>query len=667
MQATAPHLKPPLLAALAEVGAMLARAHQHTVEAMYGDDEMAALVAERAPSERFDLYRSIRLFRGIESRLRQECLTTLEAALDPGTSHPDASHALPRADTPCRAMLLGTLCSAAEQAYSAMLRAVGDTPAARDIRCLAPRAIAHTYLDMLLPHRFAPELLQALLREFEHHVLRRLEHAYRHLDALPPDTRFHEDHCMMPALSVRSPDQNADAAGTLQAILRILTERRCENAAGATKRGYAPDAVMAALDAVQARAAATAQISDVAVDSAVPLVKAVDSLLWNASPRPMAQALARNDAALLELVDLYFACMFGEEEVEPPIRHLVLPLRIAYAKVVLLDRGFFVDERHAARRVLEEIARLARTWSESTDRTLRVRSKIKSSALRILVEFQRDLAFFETMQSDLDDWVRRHLGRSELSEQRAIHGADGRERLRLAWVDAIDAVEPGHACCVASRPVAAAFLARAWAQYLVIVHSREGFGSAAWHDATAAVEALAREAAPERCPELKSRLAALSALTPTFALGLSRVGYSRQATHALLHALRQEASGDASQDPACVLDLGESIQTAKHTFDLRAPGSAIAPQTNGDIGTWWNLNDGPAIKLSWIGPTSRVHLFVNRTGCKAIELSDRQVCEAIAHGRLRPALSPHRLGTDALGHMMDALGCAGIVARELIA
>ncbi len=123
------------------------------------------------------------------------------------------------------------------------------------------------------------------------------------------------------------------------------------------------------------------------------------------------------DGQTIDVVSMLFDFFFDDEALPDPIKVLIGRLQIPILKVAILDKEFFNQKKHPARKLLDSISRASLGWGENhTDESALI-GKIEEIVNLLIDEFQEDVTVFEEACIDFENFLREESRQIEQAEQ----------------------------------------------------------------------------------------------------------------------------------------------------------------------------------------------------------------------------------------------------------
>jgi hypothetical protein len=367
------------------------------------------------------------------------------------------------------------------------------------------------------------------------------------------------------------------------------------------------------------------------------------------------------DEDTIDLVGMLFEFILEDRNLPAEMQVMLARLQIPYLKVALLDRRMFAHKSHPARQLLDALADAAKGWSPEGDRDGRLFDKVKSIVERLLHDFDDDVAIFDRLAAELQEFLDVARKRAELAEQRVAESTRGREKLEQARRRAAQEIV-SRTAGANLPPLIYGVLTRAWANYIVLTLLRQGEESAEFNDSLRFIDHFVASARPAHDTNSRRDLRALlPGIERSLRRGLASVAFQEADTEQLLgqlHAFYRQQLGEVTPETdngtlvASVMPLPEAIQAieepvvepepedeaeilADEAFDERYLSQARELK----VGQWleFTAEDGTTdrAKLSWVSPISGRFLFVNRRGLKVADHSLAGLAQAFAQGTAR--------------------------------
>lgn len=367
------------------------------------------------------------------------------------------------------------------------------------------------------------------------------------------------------------------------------------------------------------------------------------------------------DEDTIDLVGMLFEFILEDHNLPAEMQVMLARLQIPYLKVALLDRRLFAHKTHPARQLLDALADAAKGWSTEADRDGRLFEKIKSIVDRLLHDFDEDVAVFNRLSAELQDFLDISRKRAELAEQRVAESTRGREKLEQARRRAAQEIV-SRIGGAALPPLIHGVLTRAWANYVVLTFLRQGDESHEFRESLHFIDDFILSARPVYDTNGRRDLRAmLPGIERSLRRGLVAVAFQEGDTEQLLgqlHAFYRQQLGESAPetDSGTLVSSAMPLPDAMRSFDE----SSVQPDADEEtdalldeafdernlgrarelkVGQWleFTAEDGTTerAKLSWISPISGRFLFVNRRGLKVADHSLVGLAQGFANGTAR--------------------------------
>ncbi|MEW6678795.1 MAG: DUF1631 family protein [Pseudomonadota bacterium] len=405
------------------------------------------------------------------------------------------------------------------------------------------------------------------------------------------------------------------------------------------------------------------------------------------------------DTMTLDIVALIFDYILDDHRLPDAMKALIGRLQIPVLKVAMLDKAFFSQKSHPARKFLDLLADAALGWNPKEGHDSLFYQTVDTLVQQVINEFEDNLDVFsealESLQSFLD------LEKRQADERSCHHAQLVQQTEQMALVQslAIDAVQ---ARCL-NQPVPAVilrFLLGPWATHLANLYRQDGLEGGPWQQGLATVDDLIWSLHPKASKEDRQRLVAmLPSLLKRLDDGISDVQLPRAERDQFftdlvkLHsdAVKSGLQGTLSQAPGAeTVDVRTLPSTPIFKFDgpdlhevplpqgqmetdarilreissipspldqeseeiVLAPPEALPPPTGdknidyyeqivGQLkrGAWleFTLEDSTSLraKLAWVSPLRGTYLFTNRLGERAVSINAAGLAQKLLQGEAR--------------------------------
>jgi len=371
------------------------------------------------------------------------------------------------------------------------------------------------------------------------------------------------------------------------------------------------------------------------------------------------------DADTIEIVGLLFDYVLNDEQLPDSVKALLSYLHTPFLKVALLDKEFFNHPQHPARLLLNSLVAAGERWVEPEGKHKSdVFQQIKNLVKRILDDFDDDVRLFSQLAFEFNHYLRQHVRRVRLSEQRALQAARGEDKLkeiRLKVERYLQQKIAQQKNAATTLPVEIrTLLFEPWANVLAFNLLRFGSKSEQWRDATHTIDDMLRYLRAEDADASSSNISITAdeqqaqrqqlrnSVEERLLAGFQTVGYEADQGQRLLRALHDYHERNLQYAPknASITARNSTTPTAPLDIDavLSEPTTAdpILQQLNAlEFGTWFLFRaDQPVraqyrAKLAWYNARTQHFMFVNRLGQQVAVRMGADLANDIRAGRVR--------------------------------
>ena len=111
------------------------------------------------------------------------------------------------------------------------------------------------------------------------------------------------------------------------------------------------------------------------------------------------------DNQVIEVVSMLFDYFFEDEALPAPVKVLVGRLQVPIIKVAILDKEFFNQRNHPARKLLDSISQASLGWGGNHDDHQPLIAKIEKTVDFLLKEFEDDIQAFDYALADFQQFL----------------------------------------------------------------------------------------------------------------------------------------------------------------------------------------------------------------------------------------------------------------------
>lgn len=368
-------------------------------------------------------------------------------------------------------------------------------------------------------------------------------------------------------------------------------------------------------------------------------------------------SLTRADESTIDLLAAIFDTVFRDQNISQEIRDLIRFLQIPVLKAALVDKNFFFQEEHPARRMIDLLSRMG--WEQRRGPEDPLFKAMRRSVDRVGRDYDHELSVFAQAVNELEA--------SLLAEERAaaaaiaepIAAALKQEKMAQSVKLAKNAV----ALRIGTGEVIAvveAFLEQRWVSVLTIAYSIEDSKPGAVNNATKAMDELIWSVRPKlNADDRKLLIAKLPGMLATLNKWLDAIKWQDAdrlqffAELAECHASIVRAPLDLSPERQVEISVQVARQAAERRLELQAKADA-AEQAEAEArarqpelqaaeeeaaievegltrGMWLEFAqpDGSRrkVKLAWISPLRTLYIFSTAARQEAFSISGEQLAK----------------------------------------
>jgi hypothetical protein len=418
-------------------------------------------------------------------------------------------------------------------------------------------------------------------------------------------------------------------------------------------------AVVAALDRWQLLDPGIVAAAEAAAQTAAPGGSEAAVVPFNRIPWIRAAVADRvtnpTDKITIDVIALLFDYIFRDPSIPESLRSLFERLEVPILKAALLDRTFFSDKKHAARRLLDHLA--AAAIGATSDEGYRAGFLLVAAGVidEVCRDFKVDVGIFEGADAKLQEFV-------EAEQRKAASLLD--QDVAAALVAEESEADRTHVRTLIRDRLTGitipfevrGFAETIWSDYLTQVRQGEGAESDAWRDGVKTLDELLWSITAKERNAQKTRLAKMvPALIRALRSGGAAVQVREDRLQPFLEAVYQlhiAAIRPQAEPSPAPESIAATVPTPTRIVNVH---DFVAEMV---VGTWLAFDhDGKTIsaRLSWASPKRTKYIFTSRSRGHALAVSPEELAWQLRDGTARLIVEPVPLFDRAVSSALDEL------------
>ena len=396
------------------------------------------------------------------------------------------------------------------------------------------------------------------------------------------------------------------------------------------------------------------------------------------------------DRMTMDVVTLIFDYLFRDRSIPDSQRRLFARLQVPIAKAALVDRSFFSDRNHPARRLLDELAAAAVGANADPSYQQEFEALAGSVIGEVCDRFGVDVTAFEAAGARIRPFIA-HVGRAEADAARDDIGAALAREETEADAAQVRVVLRDRLAGLALPFDVRSFAESVWADHLTAIRATHGEGSDAWRAAMVTLDDLLWSISAKERTAQKARLTRLiPSLIRRLRAGIAGVPAASDRAHGFFESLYRLhiavlRPGDKAPAvpavtsattplrpavPAAAAAAGAS-EPPKQEAVVAADKAPFDPASVHDyanemvVGTWVQFRsadgDTPA-RLFWVSPLRTRYVFTTRQHGRAISLTPDELARQLNAGQASVIVEPVPLFDRAVSAALDTLAATARAA-----
>jgi hypothetical protein len=297
-----------------------------------------------------------------------------------------------------------------------------------------------------------------------------------------------------------------------------------------------------------------------------------------------ASSMGHVDAMTLDIVAMLFDYILDDRRLPDAMKALIGRLQIPVLKVAMLDKAFFSQRHHPARKLLDTLAEASIGWNEAEGHEGGLYKTVDDLVQRILNEFDENVEIFPTVLEGFHQYLAEEKEAAIALTGRSAQVIHHQERAEIAQLVSHDEVRRRIQQHELPQPIRD-FLTSRWKKALTAIYGKSGEDSHAWTTALETMDDLVWSVMPKQSPDERKRLVALlPTLLKRLQDGMSSAGMNqdeRDEFFAKLVKCHSEAVKASLQSAAAASDVPhETPEQREAWFDAQKVDDGIPTLTD---------------------------------------------------------------------------------------
>ncbi|NGZ84987.1 DUF1631 family protein [Duganella aceris] len=368
-------------------------------------------------------------------------------------------------------------------------------------------------------------------------------------------------------------------------------------------------------------------------------------------------SLSRNDESTIDLLSAVFDTVFRDQNISQEIRDLIRFLQIPVLKAALVDKNFFFQDAHPARRLIDLLSRMG--WEQRKGPDDPLFQAMQRSVDRVGRDYDHELSVFTEAVNELEASIQAEERAAATAIAAPIAAALKQEKMaesgKLAKNSVALRIGTGEVIAVVE-----AFLEQRWVSVLTVAYSIEDDKPGAVNNATRTMDELIWSVRPKlNGDERKQLIARLPGLLSQLNKWLDVIKWQDAdrlqffAELAECHASIVRAPIEMSPERQLEISMQVAQRAAERRLQLQAKADAEekaaaealvhrpAPDAEDEDaavevdglarGMWLEfMQDGGGsrkVKLAWISPLRTLYIFSTAARQEAFSMSGEQLAQ----------------------------------------
>jgi hypothetical protein len=366
------------------------------------------------------------------------------------------------------------------------------------------------------------------------------------------------------------------------------------------------------------------------------------------------------DKITMDVIGLLFDYIFRDASIPESLRSLFSRLQVPILKTALIDRSFFSNKKHPARRLLDHLA--AAAIGATGDAGYCAAFELVAAGIidEVSRDFKVDVAAFDVADSRLQEFVDSEQRKGsaaldvEVAQALAVEQSESdRSQVRALIRDKLAGLDVPFDVRSFGETV--------WADYLTEIRIKQGRDSSAWSAAEKTLDDLLWSITAKERTAQKARLAGLvPAMVRSLRAGAAAVNVAADRVQPCLDVMYQMHMAAIKPKGA----VPAAVVPAAPVADV-VTGSGAATIGNVHdfvnelvVGTWLAFGQHGITnnaRLSWVSPLRSKYIFTSRARTQAIVVTPEELAWQLGAGKASLVVEPVPLFDRAVSAALDSI------------
>lgn len=361
-------------------------------------------------------------------------------------------------------------------------------------------------------------------------------------------------------------------------------------------------------------------------------------------------ALSAADENAIDLLIKVFEVVFSDRHVPTEVKPLIGHLQVPVLKAALLDREFFFQQEHPARRLIELLTKASVALDQKKGKEDPLYKTIQNNVQRVQQEFDQQMTVFSDVVENIENFIKEEEKESASALRAPISEALRQEKI----VHATKSAKQDVAMRVGTGEVVAfveTFLENKWVSVLTLAYSIKDEKPQALENAIRTMDDLVWSVKPKiTLQERKELIAKLPAMLAALNKWLNVVKLDDAervqffAELAETHASIVRAPLELTPQRQLEIAMDVAKKAAERRREKQVARQSEPPPDNFvekvnvlERGTWFEFTqkDGSVkkVRLAWVSPLRSLYIFSTRDKQESFSMSADELAQCMREGR----------------------------------